>query len=476
MDGRGLAGDGARMAFARLPVLFLLCALPLGLVLARLVPPGEVPDEAAHAIRAYAVSTGQWIGRRAPAGPGGTLLTAGYTVDTGLFAVALAPPDGLVTADLARQRDATGWSGAAVFASVPNTASYAPALYLVSGAALGAGRWLGLGPAFCLQAARVANLLAYAALGALALRLARRARFLLFALLCLPGSVSLAASLNQDGLLIALAVLAASLLTRPGATARRWAALPLAAVCLAKPPYLPLAGLLIIPPGRWRWAAFGSGAGLAVAAALPALAWTAAAVRRTLVPFTTGTYTPGPLYAGAQTVFDTTDSGAQLAILLADPLRIITLPVEPGALWWRVWPHEVIGVLGQLSLVLPDGLYAAWFAALACALAGDVVAARRDAAPWGIGRALIVLGTVGASVLLVFVAQYLSWPHVGADSIAGVQGRYFVPLLAALVLAVPSVPALRGAASGALAAPAALVSAGQFVAIPLIVVRRWYLH
>ena len=474
------------MASARLSILFLLCALPLGLVLTRLVPAGEAPDEAAHAIRAYAVSTGQWIGRRAPVAPGRTLrdqalLTAGYKVDTGLFSVALASaaPGGLVTAELARVRDETGWSGRTMFASTPNTASYAPLFYLASGAAMGAGRWLGLGPEFCLQAARVANLLAYAAIGALALRLARRARFVLLAMLCLPSSVSLSASLNQDGLLIATAVLAAALLTRPGLPSRRWGALALAAVCLAKPPYLPLVALLLVPPlpGRsGRWPQIASGAGLAAVAALPALLWSAACLRLTVVPFTTETYAPGPLYAGAQTSFATTDSAAQLAILLADPLRIVTLPLATAAQWGSVWTYEVVGVLGQLSRVLPDGLYAAWVAALACAVTGDVLSARRDAAPWGIGRALVAVGAVLAAALLVFVSQYLSWTHVGADTVGGMQGRYFIPLLAVLALAVPAVPVLRGAAGRVLAIPAAAVSAGQFMAIPLLVVRKWYLH
>ena len=466
------------MAPARLSILFLLCALPLGLLLARLTPPGEVPDETAHAVRAYAVSSGQWIGRRAPAGPGQTLLTSGYDIDTGLFAVAFASnaPGGLVTAELARERGATGWSGTTVFASVPNTASYAPVLYLVSGAALGAGRSLGMGPAFCLQVARMANLLAYAVLGALALRLARRAHFVLLALLCLPSSLSLAASLSQDGLLIAFSALATALLTRPGFPSRRWAALALAAVCLAKPPYLPLVVLLLLPPGRWRWAEAVSGAGLAVVAALPALLWSAAAVRWAVVPFTTETYAPGPLYTGAQTSFETTDSGAQAAILLTDPVRLLSLPLHTAAVWWRVWLNEVVGVLGQLSLVLPGGLYAAWFAALSCALAGDVLSARRDATPWGAGRAALTAGAVALAALLVFTAQYLTWTHVGADIVAGVQGRYFVPLLAALVLAVPAVPVLRGAAAGVFAAPVAAVSAGQFLAIPLLVVRKWYLH
>ena len=445
----------------------------------RLVPFGEVPDETAHIVRAYALSTGQWIGRRVPPPPGESVPQAGYEVDTGLFTISFASrePGGIVTAALARDRSATGWSNQTIFTSVPNTASYAPVFYLLSGAALGAGHLAGLGPEFCVFLARTANMLGFAVLGTAALMLARRARLLLFALLCLPSSLALAASVNQDGLLIAAAVLAAALLTRPAAADRRWAALVLAAVCLAKPPYLPLVALLLVPPMRWRWRGVAGGAGLAVLASLPAVAWSLAALRWTVVPFFTGPYAPGPLYTGPVTSFGYTDSGAQLAILRSDPSLLLFLPIRTAATWWRVWLDEVVGVLGQLSLVLPGGLYALWFAALACAAAGDVLTrSPAPAATPSLFRSTVVLLAILASLLMVFLVQFLSWTHVGDPSVAGVQGRYFVPLLASAAVGLPAVPVLRDRLATAWAIPVLGAATAQFMAIPLLVVRRWYLH
>ena len=458
----------------RLSLLFLLCALPLGLVLARLTPVGEVPDETAHIVRAYAVSTGQWVGRRIPPSPGQTAWSAGFKIDSGLYTASFAShePNDTVTAAVSEQRRATGWSHITVLAGVPNTAAYAPLFYLVSGAVLGLGRWAGAGPVLCTDLARIANLLAFACIGASALFLARRMRFVLFALLCLPSSVSLAASVNQDGLLIAATILAAALLTRPDIASRRWAAVALATVGLAKPPYLPLVALLLAPPGRWRWPEVGSGVGLAVVAALPGVAWSLAALSWTVVPL----YVPGPHFDGSFGSFVAIDSAAQFAFLMADPVHFFRAVLHTIVVSKDLWPREIVGVLGQLSLLLPTYLYAAWYFALGCAVLGDVLTARPSASPWNAGRASLAVGAALAAALLIFTAEYLTWTPLGAGAVAGIQGRYFVPLLAAAALAVPGLPVLRGAEAALFNLPAVAVSAAQFTSIPLLVVRRWYLH
>jgi uncharacterized membrane protein len=76
---------------------------------------------------------------------------------------------------------------------------------------------------------------------------------------------------------------------------------------------------------------------------------------------------------------------------------------------------------------------------------------------------------------LIFVIQYLSWTRPGAEIIDGVQGRYFIPLAAALALAVPGYRRL-----GPLIRPAALGGLAMFgVITPLVVVQalvvRYYM-
>lgn len=482
-DGLGRFSDSDGRAWLkptfRLPLLFLVCALPLGLVLARLVPVAEVPDETAHIARAYGLSTGQWIGRRRPPFAGTTLPLSGYTIDLGLLAASTpsAEAGGMVSAAADAGRQGAAWSGQTIYGSWPNTATYSPVFYVLSAACLGAGRVMGVSPALSIAAARVANLLGFALMGAVALLLARRARFTLFALLCLPSSVSLAASVSQDGLLIAGSVLGAALLTRPGVASRRWAAVALAAVGMAKPPYLPLVALLVTRRvasgggGWWR------GLGLAAVAALPGVLWSLAVLRWATAPFNALPYAPGPLYGGPIASFASTDSGAQAAILRADPSLLLRLPLHTALAEWQVWATELVGVLGALSLQLPDTLYIVWYLALGCAALGDVLAAPRPGSlPASAAGAGVAVGAALSSAFLVFVVEYLIWTHVGDPIVAGVQGRYFVPLLAAGALALPGLGVLRGWAARAWLAPALVASGAQFLVVPLLVVRRWYLR
>ena len=48
---------------------------------------------------------------------------------------------------------------------------------------------------------------------------------------------------------------------------------------------------------------------------------------------------------------------------------------------------------------------------------------------------VVILGLVGIIVAFIWTAMYISFTPVGAASINGVQGRYFVPILLPLLLA-----------------------------------------
>lgn len=119
-----------------------------------------------------------------------------------------------------------------------------------------------LGPADAARLGRLANVALFLTLGLSALALASRGRAALFALLCLPPS--LAAATGPEGAVVALAALAAALLTpRPltgrGRPARLAAAtLAIALAVLARPACAPLAGMLLVPfPPTGRFGRFG---------------------------------------------------------------------------------------------------------------------------------------------------------------------------------------------------------------------------
>ena len=97
---------------------------------------------------------------------------------------------------------------------ISNTAAYFPILYVPGAVGIGIARLLRSTPYDTVFMARYANALFYTAMGVVSLILIRRGRIFLFAVLCLPHSLFLAGSCNQDCMLLACMGLAASLLTR----------------------------------------------------------------------------------------------------------------------------------------------------------------------------------------------------------------------------------------------------------------------
>ncbi len=230
----------------------VLCA-PVCIALALIVPPGEVADEGAHLARAAALIQGDMVGHRESVrySDGSTHLAAGVRIDPVWDRIGRSRPKdfgGAISA-VESEPDARG----RIFVPLYTVGTYPPFLYLPGAAGLGIARVLGLAPEVGFYLGRLGNATATLAIALAALALAHRGRVALFAVLALPMTLSLAASFNQDAPIIALAALAAALLTpRPltGAGAR-WrlsgAILSLALVVLAKPPYAGLAAMLLVP-------------------------------------------------------------------------------------------------------------------------------------------------------------------------------------------------------------------------------------
>ena len=467
-----------------LPACFVLFALPVLLFLAVSVPTGEVPDEVAHIIRMNGLLHGSIVGHRVPRGDhaGNPLPDSGVTANAAMLAAGFSFTPGSPLAQRVMTRDRLSalqnlaWEDHTGFVSIPNTAVYAPLFYIPGAAAMGAAHVAGAGPWQAVIAARVANAVLYVLLGLAALLLARRAQGLLFAALLLPMSLWLGASCNQDGGVIATTVLAAALFSR--GTARGWwaGALALAAVAVAKPLYLPLAGcaVLLLPARGLALPMRAAGAALVVA---PALAWFAIAQHYAVVPFVRGEpFAAGPYWFGSPgQVFGAVDAGLQLQVLLHRPSLLFTLPVRT-ALADPYLGKGVVGILGVLDIILPDWLYGLWFTALGALCLGESLAARHAGAPGPLAAALM-FACIAATVLALFDGQYLSWTYTGAALVQGVQGRYFIPLLPFVGLALPT---LRTAAAPALRAafrlPALAAAAAGLAVIPALVLTTYYLR
>jgi hypothetical protein len=435
--------------------VFLLLVVPLVGFCAWRVPTGEVPDEPTHVMRAASLLHGAIIGHRVAALNVETgARDAGVTGNTGLALAAIAgngdsaplPPGASRAARLAWVRSIP-WQPRLSFVSSANTAAYAPVTYIPAALGLGAAILMGANPHKAIIFARLANGLAFALLGALALLMAERGGLLLLITLSLPMTVWLAGSVSQDGLVVAITVLGIALLTRESRAAFGFGCVALGVLVLQKPPFLPLAILPLVVPGRFDARGWVRRLAGAVGVAVPGLLWSAAVAALVSVPLLPGLpYHPGPLWPGdPRHLFRSAVAGAQIMVILHHPLAVALLPVTAEA---RALPSlwlQLIGVLGQLSIRLPRLLYTLWSAAIVSGITALAASPRAPGRRW-FTAPLAALGLLG-SIELIFVALYLTWTPVGMDRVDGIQGRYFNPLLPVLLFVVPAAGLLRRAPS-----------------------------
>jgi uncharacterized membrane protein len=484
--------DGSRLQLRLAWLLaYLALVLPLALVLATIVPLGQVADEPAHALRAGSVAQGHLVGHRGPLPAGDAwVVISGMDSDAGLARVmSLFAQREKATAEAASKATEIGWDHKPTFFQTASVASYFPVFYLPAAAVLAVAQHNHIRPVAALLAARLANVMVATLLGGLALLTSRRGYALLFGVLAVPMTVSLTASLNPDGLLITASALAAALLARQNSSDRpnfsfAGAALLLLFVGLTKPPLIPLAGLLLapLPPVRdWMRVRGPLSLRLSTMALVVLLVavWSAYVSTHIVSAIPREPYEAGPLWPGERpAIFHAVDPSAQAVVVAAHPLRVVALVWQALLSESNVRAAEMIGVLGWLNIILPHRLYWLWGAAAVVAVA-DLVSRRADdappALPWLDFALLLAAG--GLTVTAICLAQYLNWTPVGATGLQGVQGRYFLPLCPMLAVVMPrfrvSLERLVRAASVLL--PTIAAAAG-LLAIPHVIVDFYYLR
>ncbi len=451
-----------RLRSTWLPTSFLVLAWLTGWLLAGLLPLGQAADEAAHAIRVDALSHGRLLGHRE-----GT--DGGFTTPPTMADVAFKTlPRQRQTSAERDAAEAVPWGAPARFVELGTIATYFPAAYLPAAITVLAARRLHATPAQAFLAGRQANVLVFGLLGALALAVAQRGRALIAAVLLLPMSLGLAASLSGDAMLIGAAALAAACVTH-GGNREWWMAMALLTLIgLTKLPYAPL---LLVPlaVGRPRLSEPGLPVRLGVVAlsAILMLGWTAFNQAAVMGVSSRPPYQAGSLWPGPPRQFAAIDPAAQLQVLRADPAQAVGLVARTFATETQLLCN-LIGVLGWLNIEMPGWIYGLWTGVLAL-----VVLALLTEAGAGSWPALAGLLGIILSAWAIMLAQYLGWTEVGAPVIAGVQGRYFLPLLPFLAVSVPCIRPLR--LPGLAAVPLAAGALGA-VTVPVVVALASYLR
>lgn len=436
--------DGLQREISKNPLCraFALLVIPLGIFLTFITPAGQVPDETAHIIRAYALAHGEFAGTRqiSQTPDGRVTVNSGVDVDPAIIWASYGTVRPITAANFA-VKTTMPWTGTSMYVHINPVAVYFPIFYVPSATGIRLAQMLGARPHEAILAARLVSFTVFAFLGLLALAIAQRGRAVMFVALSLPMTMSLGSSCNPDGLLIATTALAIALITRGSLKS---AAVCLAAVILVKPPYAILALALLFPVSFWmanRRMLF-ERVLLVTLTILPGALWFIYTMAAVSAPTAHPPYHPGPLWPGnPATMFYATDPAAQLDCIIAHPfgsLRLVWTSVMTNQ--WLV--RQTIGILGYQTLVLTDGLYRIWMVGIVGAMVADLLA---DGEPGpALPDILVLILVMIIGVYLVWISQYLNWTEVGLNTIDGPAGRYLLPLIPILGLALPKI-GFRGA-------------------------------
>ena len=386
-----------------------------------LIPPFQAPDEPNHFYRAQALSQGYLLARRESDRVGAPMRAAIPQWVNELFDDIAGHPETKQSLDRLRARRDASLDEHTVFVDFRNSALYSPVAYLPQAAGLALGRWYGLP---LLNAYYLGRLLNLATAVALCYWTVTRLPFgrLTFVLIALcPMFLFEQASFSADALTYGLAAaFCGAVLERSadrGAPLRRRDVIELswlgAAMALTKPPSapLPLFVLLLLrratgSPARRPWREVALIIGISWAAML---AWS---------------LTVGGMYAIANPT-PGIDPAAQRAWMQAHPIRFVEILWHTFRAGFAELCYSAVGVLGWLDTMLARRYITYFYVVLAVS---GAIAEPRAAHPGKSERGLAALLALSTCVLIAMIS-YLTWTPVGAPLIAGLQGRYVLPLI-----------------------------------------------
>jgi uncharacterized membrane protein len=451
----------------KLPLAFLAASVFVGLLAIAANPPLRGPDEAAHFMRAYAIAHGELVpatrdnrGRRGFFLP--PTLNAQFNYFNEMRERLPAPGNGYAQV-FRRYFDGAALPAESAPSFVPYEGSegYTPLPYLPYAAAALLADAAGLEFLAQLYFMRGAGLLTAALITAYAIALMPRLKWMVFCTAMLPTALYQRSVITVDGAVLATTLLMIALCLRsiekPAAGASR-RAVWMTATSLTKPSQVAFA---LLETMRWPLKGWKTQWPTAVLVMLPgvilALAWTVAA-------------SPD---AGAWRISEGSGLPPQefdplwkLDFLLKHPLHFLAASLKSLDYFVDLW-RQAIGVFGWLDVEMRSWAYAIISLLLALTffdkLGADPASRRR------VG--LTAAATILAYYLLVCLLFYLTFSPSDADRIYGLQGRYFIMLIALFALIVSATVNRR---LGVLAEAAALLCA--VVSAAAMLEALWKVH
>ena len=417
---------------------FLRSSLLFGLLFVFIVPPFQAPDETSHFFRAYHLSEGHLMGETTSDKRLGAELPSSLQELYLPFAHLRYNYDARITAGSLERAASVGLdAGRRTFVDFANVGYYAPFPYLVYALPIALLRHLGVPPLFMLYAGRLSGLLLWVVVLFYAVRGYAFHRWTIALCALLPASVVLHSSLSGDTLTNALAFFLTARLTglifdrRRTLSAAEGGILALSGgvITVSKVVFAPLIALCWLIPER-KFGSRGSYlfwcGSLSLLHVLLLLIWYRYAGEK-FIPYSDY----HPVYRDAQQLNPGVDPPAQLDFIMEHPLRFLGIVMASYRESLPATLAHYTGKFGWEKNYLPAPLIALLLLSLfVMALFED----KRGAIP-ALRQRLFFLCTAMIMSLALAAVQYMQWHPVSAPRILSLQGRYFIPVLPLVWLA-----------------------------------------
>ncbi|MBV6341014.1 DUF2142 domain-containing protein [Candidatus Magnetobacterium casense] len=425
--------------------VFVFFASCFGVLFLLLVPPFQSPDEYAHFYRAYQISEGRMVAEVEYDYIGGylpeSLLTTAKGLSKGIpypFAMGVSVDahfnqhEKLTLSDFTSLLKLPVNSQQRVFLAFPNTASYSPIPYLPHQLGLMLGRLFNFSPILLFYVARAFNLLVWICLVALAIKTIPILKRVFFLLALTPMSLFIASTLSADAFTNAISFLIISVFVRYTCDNNKeikvndmliLGALSIL-LSLSKQGYglmlflfflIPVDKMKTIKAGKYKHIKYLSVFIALISVNLAVAAFWSSVVRDiVMIPLS---YAPNM------------SAHQQMNFILSHPLTYCSTIVNTF-IRRHFYADQLIGVLGWLDTPMPTFIVYSYFMVLVV-----VSLIERDKlCVISKVKKILIFGTMLSTILAISTIGYLFWMPVGANSIDGIQGRYFIPVFPLLML------------------------------------------
>lgn len=393
---------------------FLLVALVFGVLFAAIVPPGHVPDEGAHFMRAYGVANGEFVARNI----GGSAVGGEIPIESDFILRQADKKDRAGTyremvAELTR-----GTTGEEVVEMYNTSAVYNFVCYLPQAVGILIGKILGLPVLWMIILARFCNYVIWLILMYFAVKLIPKFKKIVVFMALLPIVLQEAMSLSPDALTIGASVfmiayvLHLTFVKRGLLSKKERTILCLTAIVigLCKIVYFPLIFIyLMLPEERFgsrkkKWMQVGGIVSLAIVVGLGWLAISFGMIVET---------NPG------------VNAGAQVMGIMGAPLGYLKVMVNTVDFNLFRWLREMLGMqLTSFGLNLPEVFFFVSFSMLVLLMMQrDEKMRMRKIDRWLLSGVFVIIA------VMIMTSLYVQWTPYGEEMIGGIQGRYFLPIL-----------------------------------------------